>query len=134
MLVVYVQLCRYVLLYIIMTMKLITSSTDLANIMNTGNELYTALSSLWRQITYLMLRELPAEVIAFNTTLQIQYSSRYTDNVHGSFTIDLGCSAGVFNIEPSLSLLNYPGPLVAIYSFLQNSSGWQPKNSGEDDA
>ena len=39
--------------------------------MNVANELYTALSSLSRQ-TYLMLTELPAAVIAFNTTFQIQ--------------------------------------------------------------
>ena len=36
--------------------KLINSPTDLVNIMNVGNELYTVLSRLSRQ-TYLMLAE-----------------------------------------------------------------------------
>ena len=48
---------------------------------------YTALSSLSRQ-TYLMLTELPAEVIVFNTTFQIQYNTSHTGNVHGRCTID----------------------------------------------
>ena len=54
--------------------------------MNVGNELYTAVSNLSRE-TYLMLRELPSEVIAFNTTFQIQYSPSHISNVHGSCTI-----------------------------------------------
>ena len=35
-----------------------------------------------------MLTELPAEVIVFNTTFQIQYSPSHTGNVLGSCTID----------------------------------------------
>ena len=35
-----------------------------------------------------MLTELPAEVIAFKTSFQIQYSPSHTGNVLGSCTID----------------------------------------------
>ena len=76
--------------------KVITSLKDLIIIMNVGNELYTALSSLSRQ-TYLMLTELLAEVIAFNTTFQIQYSPNLTGNVHGSCTIDFAYCIHVFD-------------------------------------
>ena len=55
--------------------------------MNVGNELHTALSSSSRQ-TYLILTELPAEVVAFNPTFQIQYSPSHTGNEHGNCTID----------------------------------------------
>ena len=73
MLVVNVQLCHYVLLYYNYDRKLITSLTDLVIIANVGNELYPPpppISSLSRQ-TYLLLTELPAEVIVFNTTFQV---------------------------------------------------------------
>ena len=41
-----------------------------------------------RTLLRTLLKELPAEVIAFNnTTFQIQYSPSHTDNVRGSYTI-----------------------------------------------
>ena len=73
--------------------KLITSLQ--LSVMNIGNELYTALSSLSRQ-TYLMLTELLAEVVAFNTTFQIQYRPSHTGNVHRACTIDTYCLLYVF--------------------------------------
>ena len=87
-------------------MKLISSLTDLVIIMNVGNELYTALSSLSRQ-TYLMLTELPAEVIASNTTFQIQYSPSHTGKVHGSSTIDFAYCMSLISVFQNLITENY---------------------------
>ena len=74
--------------------------------MNVGNELYTTLSSLSRQ-TYLMLTELPAEVIVFNTTFQIQYSPSHTGNVRGSCTIDFAYFLSLISTFQNLNTENY---------------------------
>ena len=47
----------------------IVSSMDLVNIMNIGNELYSGLSSLYRQ-SYLLLTEVPEMIIVFNINYQ----------------------------------------------------------------
>ena len=75
-------------------------------IMNVRNELYTALSSLSRQ-TYLMLTELSADVIAFNTTFQIQNSPSHTVNVHGCCTIDFAYRMSLINTFQILITENY---------------------------
>ena len=81
--------------------------------MNVRNELYTALSSLSRQ-TYLMLTELSAEVIAFNTTFQIQYSPSHTGNVHGSCTKDLAFCMSWINTFQNLVTENYNSFILTI--------------------
>ena len=65
----------------------ITSSTDLVNIMNTGNELYTALSRLSRQ-SYLLLTEVPEMIIMFNSNYHLQYSPSYTGKICGSCAME----------------------------------------------
>ena len=61
----------------------ISSSVDLVNIMNIGNELYSGLSRLSRQ-TFLLLTELPEVLNVFNTDYkQLQYSSSYSGTVNG---------------------------------------------------
>ena len=65
----------------------ITSSTDLVNIMNTGNELYTALSRLSRQ-SYLLLTEVPEMITMFNSNYHPQYSISYTGNIRGSCAME----------------------------------------------
>ena len=84
--------------------KLITSLTDLIIIINVGNEVYSPLTSLSKQ-TYLMLKELPAEVIAFLTTFQIQYS--HTGNVHGSCPIDFVYCMSLISAFQNLITENY---------------------------
>ena len=61
----------------------VTSSTGSVNTMNTGNELYTALSRLSRQ-SYLLLTELPEMITMFNSIYHPQYSPSYTGNICGS--------------------------------------------------
>ena len=56
---------------------------DLVNIMNTGNEFYSGLSSLSRE-SYLLLTEVPEMLIVFNINYQLQYSPSYTGNIHGT--------------------------------------------------
>ena len=65
----------------------ITSSTDLVNIMNTGNELYTALSRLSRQ-SYLLLTEVPEMITMFNSNYHLQYSPSYTGKICGSCAME----------------------------------------------
>ena len=55
--------------------------------MNTGNELYTALSRLSRQ-SYLLLTEVPEMIIMFNSNYHLQYSTGYTGNIRGSCAIE----------------------------------------------
>lgn len=59
----------------------ISSSMDLVNIMNIGNELYSGLSRLSRQ-TFLLLTELPEVLNVFNTDYQLQYSSSYSGTIN----------------------------------------------------
>ena len=86
-------------------------------IMNVGNELYTALSSLSRQ-TYLMLTELLAEVIAFNTTFQIQYSPSHTGNVQGRCTIDFAYCMSLISTFQNLITENYYSFILTIECIL----------------
>ena len=65
----------------------ITSPTDLVNIMNTGNELYTALSRLSRQ-SYLLLTEVPEMITMFNSNYHLQYSPSYTGKICGSCAME----------------------------------------------
>ena len=65
----------------------ITSSTGSVNIMNTGNELYTALSRLSRQ-SYLLLTEVPEMTTMFNSIYHPQYSPSYTGNICGSCAME----------------------------------------------
>ena len=60
----------------------ISSSMDLVNIMNIGNELYSGLSRLSRQ-SYLLFTELPELINVFNTDYQLQYSSSYSGTING---------------------------------------------------
>ena len=106
----YVTICALIYNY---DRKLITSPTDLVSVMNVGNELYTALSRLSRQ-TYLMLTELPAQVIMFNTTFQIQYSPSYTGNVHGSCTIDFAYCMSFIGAFQNLIRENYNSFILTI--------------------
>jgi DNA replication protein DnaC len=59
----------------------INSSSDLIQIMNTGNQLYSCLSKLLNQ-TFLMLTELPAIVEIADTNYQLQYSESYCGLLH----------------------------------------------------
>ena len=65
----------------------ITSSMDLVNIMNIGNELYSGLSRLSRQ-SYLLLTEVPEVISVFNTNYCLQYSPSYTGAICSSCAID----------------------------------------------
>ena len=59
----------------------ITSSTGFVNIMNTGNELYTALSRLSRQ-SYLLLTEVPEMITMFNSIYHPQYCPSYSGKLY----------------------------------------------------
>ena len=59
----------------------ITSSSDLKEIMNVGNELYTRLSQSTGQ-DLLMLRELPEVLCLRDTMYRLKYSNSYFGNVH----------------------------------------------------
>jgi hypothetical protein len=61
----------------------ITSSRELIEIMNIGNQLYSALSALSRQ-TYLLLTELPTMVTVQDTDYQLDFTESYTGNLHVS--------------------------------------------------
>ena len=59
----------------------INYSEQLVEIMNLGNELYSALSRLSRQ-SYLLLTELPSMVTVLNTDYQLEFSESYSNNLH----------------------------------------------------
>ena len=63
------------------TERAITCPDDLIVIMDIGNELYSALSSLSRQ-TFLLLTELPNMVTVFDTNYHLQFSESYTGGLH----------------------------------------------------
>lgn len=65
----------------------ITSSVDLVNIMNIGNELYSGLSRLSRQ-SYLLLTEVPEMITVCNTNYQLQYSPSYTGAICDSCAVE----------------------------------------------
>ena len=54
-----------------------------------------------------MLTELPAEVTAFNTTFQIQYSPSHTGNVLESCTIDFAYCMSLIGTLQNLVTENY---------------------------
>ena len=94
----------------------ITSSTDLVNIMNTGNELYTALSRLSRQ-SYLLLTEVPEMIIMFNSNYHLQYSTSYTGNIRGSCAIeDFDYCMSLENAMQALIGQSYDSFLLTIVS------------------
>ena len=70
----------------------IRSSSDLKEIMNVGNELYTRLSQSTGQ-DLLMLTELPEVLCLRDTMYRLQYSDSYFGNVHNfnDYTIEEHC-------------------------------------------
>ena len=68
----------------------VTSSAELKDIMNIGNELYSVLSRLHNQ-DFLLLTELPNMVTVFETNYRIQYSPSYT--------------GGILNVSSSINFL-----------------------------
>ena len=61
----------------------INDTEDLVQIMNIGNELYSALSRSSRQ-TYLLLTELPTMATVLNTNYQLEFSESYSGNLHAA--------------------------------------------------
>ena len=59
----------------------ICDSSDLVKIMNFGNQLYSALSRLSKQM-YLLLHELPTVITVEDTDYSIELSQSYTGNLH----------------------------------------------------
>ena len=59
----------------------ISSSMDLVQIMNIGNELYGSLCRLSKQ-TFLMLTEVPEMISIFNTTFKLDYSPSYSGTIY----------------------------------------------------
>ena len=92
----------------------ISSSMDLVNIMNIGNELYSGLSRLSRQ-TFLLLTELPEVLNVFNTDYQLQYSSSYSGTVNGRAIIhDLSFCMPSVDALLTLVRQNYQSFLLTI--------------------
>ena len=65
----------------------INSSSDLVQIMNIGNQLYSSLSLLARQ-SYLMITELPTMLNVFETTYQVRFSESYSGTVDQENTME----------------------------------------------
>ena len=59
----------------------ISSTNDLIQIVNIGNQLYSSLSQLARQ-AHLMQSELPTALNVFGTDYQLEYSESYSGTVH----------------------------------------------------
>ena len=94
----------------------VVSSVDLVNIMNTGNELYSGLSSLSRQ-SYLLLTEVPEMIIVFNINYQLQYSPSYTGTIHGTCEVqDFNYCVTFANAMQALPGQNYNSFLLTILS------------------
>ena len=92
----------------------ISSSMDLVNIRNFGNELYSGLSRLSRQ-TFLLLTELPEVLNVFNTDYQLQYSSSYSGTVNGRAIIhDLSFCMPLVDALLTLVRQNYQSFLLTI--------------------
>ena len=85
----------------------ISSSMDLIQIMNIGNELYGSLSRLSRQ-TYLMLTEIPEMISIFNTTFRLDYSPSYNGTIHDSCMLEtFDYCTSLENAMQSLITQNY---------------------------
>ena len=93
----------------------ITSSTDLVNIMNTGNELYTALSRLSRQ-SYLLLTEVPEMITMFNSNYHLQYSPSYTGKICSCAMEDFDYCMPLENAIQALIGQSYDSFLLTILS------------------
>ena len=92
----------------------ISSSMDLVNIMNMGNELYSGLSRLSRQ-TFLLLTELPEVLNVFNTDYQLHYSSSYSGTINGRSIIhDLSFCMPLVDALLTLVRQNYQSFLLTI--------------------
>ena len=65
----------------------ITSVDDMIQIMTVGNQICSSLSLLARR-SMLMLTELPEMVTVFERFFQLEYSERYTCNMHGNARIE----------------------------------------------
>ena len=92
------------------------SSTDLVNIMNAGNELYSGPSSLSRQ-SYLLLTEVPEMIIEFNTNYQLQYNPSYTGTIHGTCEVqDFNYCMSFANAMQALLGQKYNSSLLTILS------------------
>ena len=65
----------------------ISSANDLLQIMNIGNQLYSSLLQLARQV-YLMQSELPTALNMFHTDYQLEYSESYSGTVHREIAIE----------------------------------------------
>ena len=66
---------------------LIYSKIRRIQIMIVGYQLYSSLSLLKRQLSMLMLTELPGMVIVFDGFFQLEYRESYTCNMHGDARI-----------------------------------------------
>ena len=92
----------------------ILSSMDLVNITNSGNELYSGLSSLSRQ-SYLLVTEVPEMIIVFNINYQLQYSPSYTGTIHGTCEVqDFNYCMSFANAMQALLGQNYNSFLLTI--------------------
>ena len=65
----------------------ISSANDLLQIMNIGNQLYSSLLQLARQV-YLMQSELPTALNMIDTDYQLEYSESYSGTVHQEIAIE----------------------------------------------
>ena len=65
----------------------ISSANDLLQIMNIGNQFYSSLLQLARQV-YLMQSELPTALNVFDTDYQLEYSESYSGTVHQEIDIE----------------------------------------------
>ena len=72
------SLCSLIYLY---RNNSICDSSDLVDIMNLGNQLYSTLSRLSRQM-YLLLEELPTMITVEDCDYSIEFSQSYTGNLH----------------------------------------------------
>ena len=94
----------------------ISSSMDLVQIMNIGNELYSSLSRLSGQ-TFLMLTEVPEMVSIFNTTYQLDYSPSYSGTIHDcSMPETFDYCTSLVNAIQSLITQNYTSFILTIGS------------------
>ena len=92
----------------------VTSSADLKDIMNIGNELYSFLSRLHNQ-DFVLLTELPNMVTVFETNYQIQHSPSYTGGIHDvSSSIDFLFCMPLGNVLQILIAENYQLFLLTI--------------------
>ena len=83
--------------------------------MNTGNELYTALSRLSRQ-SYLLLTEVPEMITMFNSNYHLQYSPSYTGKICSCAMEDFDYCMPLENAIQALIGQSYDSFLLTILS------------------